>query len=656
MKTQSRKKTKSQLSKRSKIIFSVVVAYIAVLAVFLSLVRGRVIKRVKLEAGTPVSIEQFIRGKKVPEGTEFVTAPETIPVNVPGKYTVEIKLDDKVYTSTLTIVDTVAPKAKAAPGCIGWVGVIPPADDCVTDLQDATKVKATWRVEPDTSKEGHTKGTVLLTDAGGNTAAVDVTMDVIFDDVAPTLSGVKDYTAYVGEKLDYKSSVKVEDDKDKKAKLVVDDSELKPAEPGKYTVIYTAMDGAGNETVQKGTITLLADNAAPKIKGINNYKTCIGRTVDYKTPVTVSDDHDVNPKLEISDGTVDFSAAGSYTVTYTATDLAGNKTSQTAVIEVVKDTEAPVISGADDKTVLFGSDFDYKKVTAKDDWDPNPNLKVSGTVDVNKEGTYTLTYMATDFSGNVTTITRTVKVEKDRTPPKIEVSDFSVYIGASVSYKANVTVTDDFDENPKLEIDNSSVDITKAGVYDVIYKATDSSGNSSTAIAKFTVRAEPTREEQVAIYADEVLDSIIDDSMSDIKKVEAIYKWTKRNIGYTGTSNKDSWTKGAYDGFKKRSGDCFTYYAVTRALLTQAGIENKEVRKVRSSERASNHWWNLVYVNGGWYHVDSTPFKKGNNRLCLLTDKELAAYDQTSYRGEHKFDESKLPERSTESIQNLIKY
>ena len=60
--------------------------------------------------------------------------------------------------------------------------------------------------------------------------------------------------------------------------------------------------------------------------------------------------------------------------------------------------------------------------------------------------------------------------------------------------------------------------------------------------------------------------------MTDMEKAFAIYRWTKINIGYTGTSNKDSWTIGAYQAFTKKSGDCFNYYAAAKAMLDVCGI------------------------------------------------------------------------------------
>ena len=61
------------------------------------------------------------------------------------------------------------------------------------------------------------------------------------------------------------------------------------------------------------------------------------------------------------------------------------------------------------------------------------------------------------------------------------------------------------------------------------------------------------------------------------------------------------------------------YYCVSRALLTRAGIPNIEVTRVQGY---GHHWWNMAYVNGGFYHFDTCPRKAGG-RFCLVTDAQL---------------------------------
>lgn len=109
----------------------------------------------------------------------------------------------------------------------------------------------------------------------------------------------------------------------------------------------------------------------------------------------------------------DFTEAGTYTVTVTAEDPSGNRTSKEAALIVEADTQPPVISGISDIVLTQGSSADLSSgVTATDDHDEAPSLSVdSSQVNFNVPGTYTVTYTATDKFGNTSTATRTVTVK-----------------------------------------------------------------------------------------------------------------------------------------------------------------------------------------------------------------------------------------------------
>lgn len=144
-------------------------------------------------------------------------------------------------------------------------------------------------------------------------------------------------------------------------------------------------------------------------------------------------------------------------------------------------------------------------------------------------------------------------------------------------------------------------------------------------------------EKQVDAMADQVLAGIVNDSMSQRQKAEAIYSWVRGHIRYVNHSEKGDWVKSAYDGFRTKRGDCYTYYSVSLALLTRVGIPCIEV--VRTD---GHHWWELVQIDGQWYHFDTTPRAAGGT-FCLLTDAELAAYSNGVGKGSHNFDRSLYP-------------
>ena len=80
------------------------------------------------------------------------------------------------------------------------------------------------------------------------------------------------------------------------------------------------------------------------------------------------------------------------------------------------DTTAPVITlnGASTFALNQGGEYSEPGATAKDDVDGEVDVAITGEVDVNTLGTYTITYTAADKAGNQASITRTVIVEEAR--------------------------------------------------------------------------------------------------------------------------------------------------------------------------------------------------------------------------------------------------
>lgn len=276
--------------------------------------------------------------------------------------------------------------------------------------------------------------------------------------------------------------------------------------------------------------------------------------------------------------------------------------------------------------------------------------------DVSKGGNTVATVRLTDTYNNSTTLEVTVLVTADEVPPVIEgAKDMEYFLGDSISYKAGITVTDDETAKPKLSVDNSQVDTSTAGTYPVTYTATDDAGNTVSVTVNLTLKEKPkdyVDEQTVYDLAKKVLDEITTDSMSDMEVAFAIYNWTKTKIAYTGSSDKSSWTKGAYQAFTKRSGDCFNYFAAAKALYHVAGIENVDV--VKSDTSHSSHFWSLINLGNGWYHVDCTP-RRNVGYFFMNTDEELEKYSKKN-KNSHIFDSDAYPERATESVQDLIDY
>ena len=131
----------------------------------------------------------------------------------------------------------------------------------------------------------------------------------------------------------------------------------------------------------------------------------------------------------------------------------------------------------------------------KEDGDITANLEiVKNEVDTTKAGVYEVTYKVTDSQGAsyTTTIQVTVnpKMETLNEAPIITATDKTITVGDTFDPKADVTASDkeDGDITANLEVVKNEVDTTKAGVYEVTYKVTDSQGASYIKTIKVTVK------------------------------------------------------------------------------------------------------------------------------------------------------------------------
>ena len=100
-------------------------------------------------------------------------------------------------------------------------------------------------------------------------------------------------------------------------------------------------------------------------------------------------------------------------ITYTVTDKAGNKAKKVRNI-IKEDKEAPKITliGKDITVVNFSYKYVDSGYNVTDNCDSDIKVTQEGNVDVNKEGKYIITYIATDSSGNESKISRTIVVQK----------------------------------------------------------------------------------------------------------------------------------------------------------------------------------------------------------------------------------------------------
>ncbi len=295
--------------------------------------------------------------------------------------------------------------------------------------------------------------------------------------------------------------------------------------------------------------------------------------------------------------------------------------------------------------VLTGYVGEEKEITdfVKNIKDDTPvTISYAKEYDPTKEGLQVVSIKLTDASGNVTKIKSTISLERDTTPPTIEVADeLMSKLGNGISYKSDLVVFDNVTpaNDIKVSIDNSAVDIRAEGTYSVIYTAADLAGNIATKEVFVTVYADTYTSGEVYAIADKILDTILQDTMTIEEKAEAIYNWCRNQISYSELVEHETWLQGAYQGMVKQTGDCYTYACTAKVLLTRGGINNLDIQRVPGEIR---HYWNLVNLGDGWYHFDTTRRADGTV-FFMWTDEELMEYSKENNH-EYEYDSSLYPD------------
>lgn len=260
--------------------------------------------------------------------------------------------------------------------------------------------------------------------------------------------------------------------------------------------------------------------------------------------------------------------------------------------------------------------------------------------DLMAEGEQSVEIVATDRGNNETAKKAKLTLETDMEAPVITgVSDLTVYEGDTISYKKNVTVSDNCPERLELTVDSSEVNLSEAGEYPVTYIARDASGNETAETATVIVKLQEYDVQEVYALADEVLAQITTPEMTQLEKARAIYNYNVSHIAYINHSEKGNWVRAAYEGLALRKGDCYVYACTAKVLLDRAGIRNIDVAKIPTSR---THFWNLVNLGDGWYHFDTTP-RTDHPIIFMWTEAELMEYSGR-HHGSHNYDHTLYPE------------
>ncbi|QFJ53782.1 transglutaminase domain-containing protein [Pseudobutyrivibrio xylanivorans] len=351
-----------------------------------------------------------------------------------------------------------------------------------------------------------------------------------------------------------------------------------------------------------------------------------------------------NSSAKFSDeSSFDSRVPGDYKLTIIATlPIFGEKSFDTVLH--VQDTTAPEVSLTKDSIEMYTtapaptaaelveSIFDVTNCT----------IDFKEPYDFSSEGNFDIEIVVADTSGNETIKSIPCKVIDDVTPPEITgVEPLTIAQGDTVSYKKNIEVTDDHDDEPTLEVDSSAVNVDKRGTYSLTYIATDAAGNvakKTTSVKIVSAKITEATQETVNEMADKILADIITDGMTQLQQARAVFDWVVNNITYSETAGIDDVLSAAYKGMYYHVGDCTVKQKTAEVMLNRLGIKNMEIEKIRDTR---GHYWLLIDVGEGWYHYDPN-LQLDGTLIFYWHDADLWAYSN-AHKNTHNYDPSKYP-------------
>jgi len=184
------------------------------------------------------------------------------------------------------------------------------------------------------------------------------------------------------------------------------------------SMLSLVLIGCGGNTSAEDIVS--TDVTPPQITiiGDTSVSQVVGSAYEDLGATAVDDvDGTITAKIVVNNS-VDTTKVGSYTVSYSVSDNAGNKAEAKRRVRIItagnSDSVNPTITLNEKNTVLLTLNGTYveKGATALDDRDGDISAKIEtvGSVDTSKEGRYTIRYSVSDAAGNKAVTKRIVEV------------------------------------------------------------------------------------------------------------------------------------------------------------------------------------------------------------------------------------------------------
>lgn len=357
---------------------------------------------VTVELGTEsLGIAQFMTEYALPHRVGFVSDVSDIDLGKVGTTQLYLSHGPKVEKVTLTVEDTTAPKVTFLEKMVQLADYVPNAQDFVQEVFDLSEVKVYFTEEPQVSGEyEEVPVEVVVEDAYGNKTtgssilsyvwikdsfaleygqqltkedimcnvekdghlvnqedldAINAsplgTYTIVSSTATRTLECVVTVQDTSGPELELKNVqiylngyvnrdhflVSVKDASGVKDVRLL--TELKTDVLGEQKVLIEAEDIYGNITQKEASLFVTTDTVPPVISGLTNMTVAKHSSPDFLRGVTANDARDGRCAVKVDTSKLNMSKAGTYYITYTASDKSGNVATARRRVAVEHDRE-----------------------------------------------------------------------------------------------------------------------------------------------------------------------------------------------------------------------------------------------------------------------------------------------------------------------------
>ena len=329
---------------------------------------------------------------------------------------------------------------------------------------------------------------------------------------------------------------------------------------------------------------------------------------------------DISNKVKKTDN-ININSIGEYNLEYKLNFLIYKKTKK--IIVKVKDNIKPEITliGENPATACSVQNYNEEGYKATDNYDGDISNKVNVSYENNN-----IVYTVKDSANNETIVKRNIIIN-DIEAPKISINgNVNNFVKLNDNFiDSGISVTDNCDSDVKTETINK-VDTSKSGTYEIIYKATDSGGNTSK-ISKYVYVYDPNN---INKNSKGVIYLTFDDGPSKYTEniLNVLKKYNIKATFFVTMSGKDKFIKREYD-----EGHTVALHTATHVYKTVYSTVDgyfKDLEKVQNRVyKITGEKSTIIRFPGGSSNTVSKNYNKG---IMTKLTKEVNA------RGYHYFD------------------